>query len=377
MIACVTRSLVSGSPSSEHAEPFRGSARRSSPGRPPSPPRRRAGRAGCPPARPRSWRGGAGSKSSRSAASSMPARRAGGRRSPSGKVVGTTALSDAELAAGARAASRARSRRAAAPRGRARRSRTPRRGGARARGLAMRARLHRVDDDVPAPVRLRVEERVGMPRRNLVPHLRRADGVGVEQHVGHGAAILFAARTLRTCGDVLERADTPVAAVRRGAARRRCRASARDHRRAHAPRQRHRRVRGVLRGARGGMLDRYGVSRAFMFCMDEPDRHPAFRAPNDRTLAHAERSQGRLDAVRPPRPQRGADRRGGALPRPRRPRDQAAPARAALRAQRRAPRAGVRARRRPPRADPDPRRPRAAADRRPPGRARWTATSRS
>ena len=41
-------------------------------------------------------------------------------------------------------------------------------------------------------------------------------------------------------------------------------------------------------------LDRYGVSRAFMFCLDEPDRHPAFRAANDRTLAHAERSQGRL-----------------------------------------------------------------------------------
>jgi uncharacterized protein len=39
---------------------------------------------------------------------------------------------------------------------------------------------------------------------------------------------------------------------------------------------------------------RYGISRAFMFCMDEPDRHPAFRAPNDRTLAFAERSQGRL-----------------------------------------------------------------------------------
>src|SRR4051812_37022370 len=43
-----------------------------------------------------------------------------------------------------------------------------------------------------------------------------------------------------------------------------------------------------------GIMERYGVSRAFMFCMDEPDRHPAFRAPNDRTLAHAERSGGRL-----------------------------------------------------------------------------------
>jgi len=31
-----------------------------------------------------------------------------------------------------------------------------------------------------------------------------------------------------------------------------------------------------------------------MFCLDEPDRHPAFRAGNDRTLAFAERSEGRL-----------------------------------------------------------------------------------
>ena len=43
-----------------------------------------------------------------------------------------------------------------------------------------------------------------------------------------------------------------------------------------------------------GILDRYGMARAFMFCMDEPDRHPAFRAPNNRTLQHAERSEGRL-----------------------------------------------------------------------------------
>jgi uncharacterized protein len=42
------------------------------------------------------------------------------------------------------------------------------------------------------------------------------------------------------------------------------------------------------------VMDRYDVSRAFMFCMDEPDRHPAFRAPNDRTLEYAERSEGRL-----------------------------------------------------------------------------------
>src|SRR5947208_7937479 len=42
------------------------------------------------------------------------------------------------------------------------------------------------------------------------------------------------------------------------------------------------------------VMDRYRISRAFMFCMDEQDRHPAFRAANDRTLAYAERSGGRL-----------------------------------------------------------------------------------
>ncbi|TML40585.1 MAG: hypothetical protein E6F93_06355 [Actinobacteria bacterium] len=40
--------------------------------------------------------------------------------------------------------------------------------------------------------------------------------------------------------------------------------------------------------------DRYRISRCFMFCLDEPDRHPAFRAANDRTLAYAEQSGGRL-----------------------------------------------------------------------------------
>src|SRR5436305_11245188 len=41
-------------------------------------------------------------------------------------------------------------------------------------------------------------------------------------------------------------------------------------------------------------MDRYGVSRSFVFCLDERDRHPGFRAGNDRTLAAAERSGGRL-----------------------------------------------------------------------------------
>jgi predicted TIM-barrel fold metal-dependent hydrolase len=39
---------------------------------------------------------------------------------------------------------------------------------------------------------------------------------------------------------------------------------------------------------------RYGIEKAFMFCLDEPDREPAFRAGNDRTLEFAGRSNGRL-----------------------------------------------------------------------------------
>jgi predicted TIM-barrel fold metal-dependent hydrolase len=38
----------------------------------------------------------------------------------------------------------------------------------------------------------------------------------------------------------------------------------------------------------------HGITRSFVFCLDEPDRHPGFRAPNDRTLAFAERSGGEL-----------------------------------------------------------------------------------
>ena len=43
-----------------------------------------------------------------------------------------------------------------------------------------------------------------------------------------------------------------------------------------------------------GLMDRYEVSRCFMFCLDEPDRHPGFAAGNDRTLEFAERSNGRM-----------------------------------------------------------------------------------
>ena len=43
-----------------------------------------------------------------------------------------------------------------------------------------------------------------------------------------------------------------------------------------------------------GIQERYGIARCFVFCMDEPDRHPAFHAANDRTLGYARRSNGRL-----------------------------------------------------------------------------------
>jgi predicted TIM-barrel fold metal-dependent hydrolase len=42
------------------------------------------------------------------------------------------------------------------------------------------------------------------------------------------------------------------------------------------------------------IMDTYGVSRCFFFCLDEPDRHPGFRAANDRTLAFGARSNGRM-----------------------------------------------------------------------------------
>jgi predicted TIM-barrel fold metal-dependent hydrolase len=42
------------------------------------------------------------------------------------------------------------------------------------------------------------------------------------------------------------------------------------------------------------ILDRYGFSRANVFCLDEPDREPAFTAANDRTLTCAACSDGRF-----------------------------------------------------------------------------------
>jgi predicted TIM-barrel fold metal-dependent hydrolase len=41
-------------------------------------------------------------------------------------------------------------------------------------------------------------------------------------------------------------------------------------------------------------MDKYGITRCFVFCLDEPDRHPGFQAGNDRTLAYAARSGGKM-----------------------------------------------------------------------------------
>ena len=42
------------------------------------------------------------------------------------------------------------------------------------------------------------------------------------------------------------------------------------------------------------MFDRIGVTSSFTFCLDEPDRVPAFTAANDRTLAYAAESPDRI-----------------------------------------------------------------------------------
>ena len=89
---------------------------------------------------------------------------------------------------------------------------------------------------------------------------------------------------------------------------------------------------------------------------------PAYRRPNDRVLAWAARERRAAVPVLPSRSARGSGRRGGALPRARRARDQAAPARAGVRLRRARRRVDLRGRARRRRADPDPRRPWDAAD---------------
>ena len=42
------------------------------------------------------------------------------------------------------------------------------------------------------------------------------------------------------------------------------------------------------------MFDRVGITGSFTFCLDEPDRVPAFSAANDRTLAYAAENPDRI-----------------------------------------------------------------------------------
>ena len=58
------------------------------------------------------------------------------------------------------------------------------------------------------------------------------------------------------------------------------------------------------------MFDRVGITGSFTFCLDEPDREPAFTAANDRTLAYADERSRPDRPVRPAR-SRGAPARGG------------------------------------------------------------------
>src|SRR5690242_10509627 len=41
-------------------------------------------------------------------------------------------------------------------------------------------------------------------------------------------------------------------------------------------------------------MDATGIAQAVVFALNEPDRAPAYRAPNDRILRWAEQSEGRL-----------------------------------------------------------------------------------
>ncbi len=180
------------------------------------------------------------------------------------------------------------------------------------------------------PVLLGVEERVGHAERHLVPELGRAKRVGV--HRGRRAC----ARTISRLRPVDARARA-LELVERwdGELRSSCPPDA-DIFDAHLH------LGHDIDGMVGDydqlleLMDDYGISRAFMFCLDEPDRHPAFTR-RERPHARVRRALERpADPVRPPRPERVADRGGAPLPRRRRARHQAPPARAEVHADRRA-----------------------------------------
>ena len=117
--------------------------------------------------------------------------------------------------------------------------------------------------------------------------------------------------------------------LRRGTGARAARGR-RDLRRARPPRPRHRRHGRRSTTSSSGSATATGSRAASCSASTSPTGIPAFRA-RERPHARVRRALRRApDPVRPARPRRGADRGGDALPRPRRARDQAAPARAAL-----------------------------------------------
>ncbi len=233
---------------------------------------------------------------------------------------------------------------------------------------------------MPRSVSLDVEEAIRNGDRHLVPHLGRANGVGVDQEVGHARNLPASARSPTASRWVDSEAWTKRCAEHRSSSRsgtRSCGASSPTTTASSTPTS-------ISATDIDGMVGEYDeLERIHEGLRDRARLHvlhgrarPAPGVPNaERPHARVRRTlRGTTDPVRPPRPRRRADRRGRPLPRPGRPRDQAPPARPALPAERRTAGARLRPRRRASRPDPDPRRPRPAADRGRPRRPRRRRT---
>ena len=110
-------------------------------------------------------------------------------------------------------------------------------------------------------------------------------------------------------------------------------------------------------------LDQAEARRACVFPLHDPERHPAYRLPNDRVLAWAARKRRTARALLPSGPLRRPTRGERKVPRGGGAGDQAAPPRAGFRLRRRGYGRGLRARRKRPRTDPHSRGTRPAAAR--------------
>ena len=297
-IAFFTRSIVSGSPSSSSTPSPFGSARRKQVARGAHPRLGGApGRGGCPRARALGLHAAAVVEEV-AVGGQLDAGVAQPVGEQSGKVAGHDAPSSTPSAATARSAISSpdlgeRLARCAA----ARRSRTPRSGcSSKPPSAARRGISIEPIDDVPDAVPLDVEERVGDAERHLVAKLRRAERVGVDDDVVMAAL----ARGTRETGVSFQRMADARADARWSSSRATTTSCSRLLPDGAEIFDAHLHLGHDIDGMVGDydqleqLMDRYGISRAFMFCLDEPDRHPAFTAANDRTLAFAARSNGRL-----------------------------------------------------------------------------------